>query len=63
MELVNLSESTINLIDAVKIILFSILSKLVSPYRGKSLKAVSEIFKILTLITLRSSKRVLQILL
>ena len=56
-------ESTINLIDAVKIILYWILSKLAFPYRSKSVKAVSESFKMLTLITLRSSKRVLQILL
>ena len=62
-EPVNLSESTINLIGAFKIILFWILSQLASPYRSKSAKAVSESFKILTLITLRSSKRVLRILL
>ena len=57
MEPVNLSESTIYLIDAVKIFLFWILSKLDFPYRSKSFKAVPEKFEILILITLRSSKR------
>ena len=61
MEPVNLSESTIYLIDAVKILLFWILSKLDFPYRSKSVKAVSEKFEILILITLRSSRRVLRI--
>ena len=63
MEPVNLSESTIYLIDAVKIFLFWILSKLDFSHRSKSVKAVSEKFEILILITLRSSKRVLRILL
>ena len=58
MEPVNLSESTIYLIDAVKI-LFWILSKLDFPYRSKSVKAVSEKLEILILISLKSSKRVL----
>ena len=57
MEPVNLSESTIYLIDAVKIFFFWILSKLNFPYRSKSFKAVSEKFEILILITLRLSKR------
>ena len=60
MEQVNLSESTINLRDAVKKFLFWILSKLDFPYRRKNVKAVSETFEILILITLRSSKRHLQ---
>ena len=38
MEPVNLSESTIYLIDAVKIFLFWILSKLDFSYRSKSVK-------------------------
>ena len=63
MEPVNLSESTIYLIDAVKILLFWILSKLDFPYRSKSVKAVSEKFEILILITLRSSKTISWILL
>ena len=63
MEPVNLSESIIYLIDAIKIFLFWILSKLDFPYRSKSVKAVSEKFEILILITLRSSKRVSQIFL
>ena len=63
MEPVNLSESTIYLIDAVKIFLFWILSKLDFPCRSKSVKAVSEKFEILILITLRSSKSVSRILL
>ena len=63
MEPVNLSESTIHLIDTVKIFLFCILSKLDFLYKSKSVKAVSEKFEILILITLRSSKRVLQIFL
>ena len=58
MEPVNLSESKIYLIDAVKIFLFWILSKLDFPYRSKSVKAVSEKLEILILISLRSSKRV-----
>ena len=62
MEPLNLSESTIYLIDAVKI-LFWILSKFDFPHRSKSVKAVSEKFEILILITLRSSKTVFQILL
>ena len=40
-ESVNLSEFTISLTDAVKILLFWYLLKLGSPYRSKSLKAVS----------------------
>ena len=63
MEPVNLSESTIYYIDADKIFLFWILSKLDFPCRSKSVKAVSRKFEILILTTLRSSKRVLQILL
>ena len=59
MEPVNLSESKIYLIDAVKIFLFWILSKLDFPYRSKSVKAVSEKLEILILISLKSSKRVL----
>ena len=43
---VNLSESTTNLIDTVKIILFWVLSKLASPYRSKSVKAVLKNFEI-----------------
>ena len=62
MEPVNLSESKIYLIDAVKI-LFCILSKLDFPYRSKSVKAVSEKLEILILISLRSSKRVFRIFL
>ena len=58
-----LSESTIYLIGTVKIFLFWILSKLNFPYRSKSVKAVSQRFEILILITLRSSKRVLWIML
>ena len=58
-----LSESTIYLIGAVKIFLFWILSKLNFPYRSKSVKAVSQRFEILILITLRSPKRVLWIML
>ena len=42
MEPVNLSASTIYLIDAVKMFLFWILSKLYFPYRSKSVKVVSE---------------------
>ena len=42
MEPVNLSESIIYLIDAIKIFLFWILSKLDFPCRNKPLKAVSE---------------------
>ena len=61
MEPVNLSESKIYLIDAVKIFLFWILSKLDFPYRSKSVKAVSEKLEILILISLRSSKRVFRI--
>ena len=53
-ESVNQSESTINFIDAVEVILFWILSKFASPYRSKSVKAVSETFEILILMTLRS---------
>ena len=60
MELVNLSESKIYLIDAVKI-LFWILSKLDFPYRSKPVKKVSEKLEILILISLWSSKRVLWI--
>ena len=60
MEPVNLSESTIYLIDAVKI-LFWILSKLDFPYRSKPVKTVSEKLEILILISLWSSKRVLWI--
>lgn len=52
MEPVILSESTTNLIDAVKIILFWVLSKLATPYRRNSLKVDSESFKILTSIKL-----------
>ena len=63
MEPVNLSESTIYLIDAVKIFLFWILSKLDFPYGSKSVKAVLEKFEILILTALRSSKWVLRILL
>ena len=63
MEPVNISESTIYLIDAVKIFLFWILLKLDFPYKSKSVKAVSQKFEILILITLRSSKRVLRMLL
>ena len=62
MEPVNLSESTIHLIDAVKIFLFWILSKLHFPNRSNSIKAASEKFEILMLIIVRSSKRVLWIL-
>ena len=50
MEPVNLSESTRYFIDAVKIFLFWILSKLDFPYRSKSVKAVSEKLEILILI-------------
>ena len=57
MEPVNLAQSTIYLINTVKIFLFWILSKLDFPYRSKSVKAVSEKFEILILLTLRSSKR------
>ena len=53
MEPVNLSESTIYLIDAIKIFLFWILSKFDFPYRSKSVKAVSEKFERLILIILR----------
>ena len=63
METVNLSESTIYFIDAVRILLFWILSKLDFPYRSKSVKAFSEKFEILILITLRSYKKVSWILL
>ena len=63
MEPVNLSESTRYFIDAVKIFLFWILSKPDFPYRSKSVKAVSEKFEILILITLRSCKRVCRIFL
>ena len=45
MEPVNLSESIIYLIDAVKIFLFRILSKLDFPYRSKSVKAVSKVLQ------------------
>ena len=62
MEPVNLSESKIYLIDAVKIFLFWILSKLDFPYRSKSVKVVSEKLEIL-IISLRSSKRVFWIFL
>ena len=62
MEPVNLSESKIYLIVAVKIV-FWILSKLDFPYRSKSVKAVSEKLEILILISLRSSKRVFQMFL
>ena len=48
-EPVNLSESTINMIDAAKVILFWILSKLASSCRSKLVKAVSESFEKLTL--------------
>ena len=61
MEPVNLSESKIYLIDAVKIFLYWILSTLDFPYRSKSLKAVAEKLKILILISLRSSKRIFRI--
>ena len=47
MEPVNLSESTIYLTDAAKILLFWILSKLDFPYRSKSVKATSEKIEIL----------------
>ena len=63
MEPVNLSESKVYLIGAVKIFLFWILSKLDCPYRSKSFKAVSEKLEILILISLRSSKRVFQMFL
>ena len=62
MEPADLLESTIYF-DAVKIFLFWILSKIDFPKRSKSVKPVSEKFKILILITLRSFKRVLRILL
>ena len=62
MEPVNLSESKIYLIDAVKIFLFWILSKLDFPYRSKSVKVVSEKLEIL-IISLRSCKRVFWIFL
>ena len=61
MEPVNLSESKICLIDAVKIFLLWILSKLDFPYRSKSVKVVSEKLEILILISLRASKRVFRI--
>ena len=53
-ESVNQSESTINFTDAVKVILFWILSKFALPYRNESVKEVSETFEILILMTLRS---------
>ena len=63
MEPVNLSESKIYLIDAVKIFLFWILSKLDFPYRSKSVKAISKKLEILMLISLWSAKRVFRIFL
>ena len=63
MEPANLSESTIYLIDTVKIFLFWILSKLDFRYRSKLVNAVSEKLEILILISLRSSKRVFRIFL
>ena len=63
MEPVNLSESKIYLIDAVKIFLFWILSKLDFPYRSKSVKVVSEKLETLILISFRSYKRVFRIFL
>ena len=56
MKPINLSEPTIYFIDAVKIFIFWILSKLDFPYRSKSVKEISEKIEILILITLRSSK-------
>ena len=53
MEPAKLSESTIYLIDTVKIFLFWILSKLDIRYRSKSVNAVSEKLEILILISLR----------
>ena len=50
MEPVNLSESTIYLIDAVKVFLFWILSKLDFSCRSTSVKAISEKLEILILI-------------
>ena len=63
MEPSNLSESTIYLIDTVKIFLFWILSKLDFRYRSKLVNPVSEKLEILILISLRSSKRVFWIFL
>ena len=51
MEPVNLSESTIYFIDTGKILFLWFLSKLYFPNRSKSVKVVSEKFKILILIT------------
>ena len=58
MEQINLSKSTIYLIDTVKSFLFWILSKLDFPYISQSIKAVSQKLEIL-----RSSKRVFWIFL